>query len=164
MQPYSLEDATLRGLDWPVVVEAWAQCARTSMGAERIRTLPPLPDRASIERALDGCAEILRLEEMGAALPIGAVTDVREATKRAAKGIVLDGPDLLNAGRSLRALLDVRKALDAAAEHAPTLAKLASEIEVDPFVTDTLVEAFDPTGQLSGTRYPELDELRQAIA
>jgi DNA mismatch repair protein MutS2 len=163
MNPHPLDAASLRGLDWPVVVEAWAHAARTPMGAAAVRSLPPLPDRAAVSRALDGCAEVLRLEDLGTALPIGAVTDIREAVIRASKGLTLEGQELLAAGRCLRALLDLRKALDAAAEQAPTLAKIVSEIDIDPFVTETLEGSFDPTGQLSGSRYPELDELRQAI-
>jgi DNA mismatch repair protein MutS2 len=158
-----LAAATRAGLDWPVVVDAWAACARTPMGAEAVRACGPLPDRAAIEAALDGCAEVRALEEVGASLPIGAVTDVREGVIRASKGLVLDGQDLARAGSSLRALLDVAKSLDQAAETAPTLAKIASRIALDPFVVLALEQAFDPTGQLSGSTYPELEELRLAI-
>ncbi|MEQ1508292.1 MAG: endonuclease MutS2, partial [Myxococcota bacterium] len=158
-----LDHATAQGLDWHVVVEAWANAARTPMGAAAVRAQRPLPDRAAVERALDGCAEVLKLEEEGASLPVGAVSDLRDPTGHAAKGVVLDAQVLASAGRSLRALLDLAKALDAAAELAPTLARIASAIDVDPFVTETLERAFDPTGQLSGTVYPELDELRTAI-
>lgn len=156
--------ATAAGLDWAVVVEAWAQGARTPMGSDAVRAIGPLPGRAAIEVALDGCAEVMALEEAGASLPVGAVTDARSAAASAEKGQVLDGPVLAAAGRSLRALLDLAKALDAGADTAPTLARTASVIAVDPFVTETLERAFDPTGQLSGATYPVLDELRQAIS
>ena len=159
----TLEQATLRGLDWPVVVEAWAESARTPMGAAAVRRLGPLPDRRSVEAALDQCDEVIALENEGSSLPIGAVSDVREATARAGKGLVLEATELASAGRSLRALLDLAKALDAGAELAPGLARIASAIVIDPFVTLDLELAFDPTGQLSGSTYPELEELRQAI-
>lgn len=158
-----LSETTRNGLDWPVIVDAWAEAARTPMGAAAIRQMGPLPDRAAIEAALNGCAEVLALEEVGALLPIGAVTDIRDAASRAAKGMVLEPGELSRAGVCLRALLDVAKVLDAQSEIAPTLARLASAIDLDPFVPESLVDAFDPTGQLSGTTYPELDELRQGI-
>lgn len=158
-----LREATLRGLDWPVVVEAWAQCARTPMGGAAVRAHGPLPDRAAVEAALDGCDEVLRLEAAGAGVPVGAVADVRGPCGRAAKGMVLDPGDLRLAGSALQALLALRDALDAAAAEAPVLARLASRIDVDPFVTESLERAFDAAGQLSGAVWPELDELRQGI-
>lgn len=159
----TLEQATLRGLDWPVIVEAWAESARTPMGADAVRSQAPFPDRAAVEAALEECSEVIALENEGSSLPIGAVADIRERTRRAGKGQVLESTELASAGRSLRALLDVSKALDASAELAPGLARIASRIVLDPFVTLDLEQAFDPTGQLSGSTYPELEELRQAI-
>src|SRR5690242_20713270 len=111
-----LAEATRRGLDWPVLVEAWAQSARTTMGAAAVRATGPLPDRAAVVAALDACAEVLDLDRLGAALPVGAVTDIRPSTIRASKGIVLDGPELSAAGSALEAMLALRKALDASAE------------------------------------------------
>jgi DNA mismatch repair protein MutS2 len=158
-----LAEATRHGLDWPVIVDAWAEAARTPLGAAAIRACTPLPDRRAVEAALSGCAEVLALEEVGALLPIGAVTDIREAATRAAKGAVLEPGDLTRAGNSLRALLDVAKVLDQQAEIAPSLARIASAIDLDEFVAQGLLDAFDTTGQLSGAVYPELEELRHGI-
>src|SRR5688500_1912537 len=116
-----LGQATLRGLDWPVLVEAWATSARTPMGASAVRAMAPLPDRAAVKAALDACGEVLDLDRLGAALPVGAVGDIRPSTVRASKGMVLDGSELSAAGSSLEAMLHLRKALDASAEIAPVL-------------------------------------------
>src|SRR5688500_8379197 len=121
MKVEGLHEATLRGLDWPVLVEAWARCARTPMGGQAVRALAPLADRQEIEQALDRCAEVLVLDRLGASLPVGGVADVRQAAGRAAKGVVLDPSDLALAGSSMRAMLHLRRALDEAAADAPSL-------------------------------------------
>ena len=72
--------------------------------------------------------------------------------------------ELLAAGRSLEALIAVGQVLQGVGEDAPTLARWATPIELDGFVVDELVHAFDNSGRLSGARYPELDELRKAIS
>ncbi len=156
-------DQTRDGLDWPVLLEAWAGCARTPMGAQAVREQGPLSDRDTVTEALDMCAEVLALDELGAIIPVGAVSDVRPMVHRAHRGQVLDPSDLRQAGTTLRALLDLRASLEERGEVAPILAERASVISVDPFVTERLERAFDPTGRLSGTTYPELAELRRGI-
>jgi DNA mismatch repair protein MutS2 len=158
-----LADRTRAGLDWPVLLDAWARSARTPMGAAAVRSRGPLPSRDAALHALDGCAEVLALEEIGAPIPVGGVTDIGGPVGRAARGQVLEAGELKMAGSTLRCLLDLRAALDDHRDEAPTLAERAAVIEVDPFVTETLERAFDPSGRLSGTTYPELDELRRAI-
>ncbi|HHO50722.1 MAG TPA: hypothetical protein ENK18_07555 [Deltaproteobacteria bacterium] len=160
----TLEDATAHGLDWPFVVEHWARCARTSMGGAAVRSIQPLDSRGAVLEAMDATDEVLCLEDQGADLPIGAVQDAQQLVQRAEKGQVLEGAELLSAARSLNALIQVHRALDRAREDAPTLARWAAAIELDGLVVDDLLSSFDPTGRLSGSRYPELDELRRAIA
>lgn len=159
----TLEDATAQGLDWPFVVEHWAQCARTPMGSAAVRAIRPLVSRQAVLEAMDATDEVLHLEDQGTDLPIGAVADAQVLVQRAAKGQVLEGAELLSAARSLEALIGVQLALDRAREDAPTLARWADAIELDGLVVDDLLHSFDPSGRLSGARYPELEELRRAI-
>ena len=151
-------------LDWPVVREALARAALTSLGAARVRQLAPLADVDAVRAAHDEVDEWLRLDADDEMIPLGGVSDVRALLSRAAKGDVLDGPDLLAAARSLRMLCDTERALDAVAEAAPRLAAIASRIAVDVYLVDELEDSFEPTGQLSHFKYPELAELREAIA
>ncbi|MBX2800790.1 MAG: Smr/MutS family protein [Myxococcales bacterium] len=129
-----------------------------------MRALGPLPTRQVILEALDATDEMLALEEEGVNLPIGAVTDARGAVRRAEKGQVLEGSELLSAARAMAALIEVGAVLDRRAEEAPVLARWAAEIELDGIIVDDVVGSFDPSGRLSGSRYPELDELRKGIA
>ncbi len=158
----SLESSTRSGLDWPFVVEAWARSARTPMGAAAVRALGAL-DRDGIVEALDATDEVLAVEDEGSDVPVGAVSDVRGPAHRAAKGQVLEAAELLAAGRTLKALIELAAATDRLAEQAPTLARWGSDIVVDRWIADELEYSFDATGRLSGSRYPELEELRRGI-
>ncbi len=151
-------------LDFARIVAAWAEQARTTIGAEAVRAHRPFTERAQVVAAMDAAQEVLDVERLGGNVPVGGVTDIREPTARGAKGVVLDGSELRAAGQTLEALIRLRKALDAVADTAPTLAALGDRIDVDPYVASTLDGAFDPTGQLSGSVYPELKELRDGIA
>ncbi|MCB9695183.1 MAG: Smr/MutS family protein [Alphaproteobacteria bacterium] len=159
-----VEPVARRGLDFAVVLEAFAGQARTSMGEAAVRALQPLADRASAVTAMDTSFEVLRVEDAGGSVPVGSITDIRSLAARASKGTVLEGAELLQAGHTLESLIHLRTTLDGSAEEAPRLARIASAIAVDPFVARTLLRAFEPNGQLSGATYPELDELRKGIA
>jgi len=152
-----------QGLDWPYIVDAWAECALTPMGGAAVRALCALPDRAAVATAMDATTEWLVLQELGTHRTLGAVTDVRGPVARAEKGQVLDAAELIASGRSLRALSDLATALEGAAEAAPTLALWASDIVIDRIVVDEVSAAFDAAGQLSESRYPQLAELRRGI-
>ena len=156
------DPATL-GLDWPVVHEALARHCLTPMGSAAVEALAPCADREAVARAHDEVHEWLTLRNEGVDTGLGGVVDIREALVRARKGEVLEGGDLLTVGRSLRAVVGVERTLDLHMELAPTLSERAAAIYVDGLLIDDLEESFEPTGELSVRRYPELGELRRAI-
>jgi DNA mismatch repair protein MutS2 len=134
------------------------------MGEAAVRAEAPLASVADVRSALDGCLDVLRLEDEGVDLGVGAVSDIRADAGRAARGTVLEPGALRAAGVALHALDDLAKAIAASAKLAPTIAAIGSAIVVDRSAADTIEEAFDPNGQLSGETYPELAEHRAAIA
>jgi len=157
-------DPAALGLDWPVVRDALARHCLTPMGAPAIASLAPCADRQAVARAHDEIHEWLTLREEGVDVGLGGVLDIRELLVRAGKGEVLEGPELLVVGRTLRAVVGAERTLDLHMELAPVLAQKAAAIYVDGLLIDELEESFEPTGELSVRRYPELGELRSAIA
>jgi len=157
------DPATL-GLDWPVVRDALARHALTPMGSAAVEALAPCPDREAVAKAHEQVHEWLSLREEGIDVGLGGVVDIRAALVRVSKGEVLEGGELLTIGRTLRALVSVERTLDLNMELAPTLAEDAAAIYLDGLLIDDLEESFEPTGELSVRRYPELGDLRKAIA
>lgn len=142
-------------------MDALATRARTPMGAAAVRRLELL-SVAEIRLAFDAVDELRALEAVGGPIPVGAVSDVRETAVRAKKGAVLDDPSLRDAGRSLAALRQLSNRLREEAD-APVLAALGARIDVDPLVALELDQAYDATGQISGSAYPEIGDLRTTI-
>lgn len=153
-----------RGLDWPALLTALAEQARTPMGAAAVRALRPLEDLDAVARAYDATDELRLLEDEGTDVAVGAVRDIRREAVRARKGEVLEAGELRQAGHSLQALAALRTTLGKHAEDAPTLDELAAPIEVDEAVAHALVVAFDARGELSADTYPQLGTLRRRIA
>ena len=158
-----MSDLSTTALDWPVLRDAWADCARTTLGAATILDLPPLDDLEDIESAFDATAEVLLLDEEGIDLPIGGVGDVSDAVARARMGQVLEAETLRFVGSTLVALRRLEETCDANASRAPTLATLGSGIIVDDFLAVQLQDAFDESGRLSSATYPQLATLRASI-
>ena len=156
-----LDHATLGALDWPVVLDALAGHARTRLGAERASTLPLVKTVEAARRRYRAVEEVLAVEaEAGGRVPVGAVVDIREPLERARRGTTLEAEELRLIGSCLDALDQLKRWLEDRAEDAAELDSLASPIRIDPALLEELIEGFDSTGQLSGTRYPDLGDLR----
>ncbi len=158
-----LDRDTLDALDWPVLVQALAERARTPLGRRAAQALAPLPLEA-IHACFDAVDELTALaEEEGADVPVGGVDDIGRLVLRASKGEVLDGAELRQAGATLGALRDLQWFLVSHAEACPVLGRLGEAIRVDDVLADELLVAFENTGELSARTYPELGDLRRRI-
>lgn len=156
-----LDHATLRALDWPAVLAALAGHARTQLGAARARSLPLVRTADAARRLYHAVAEVLAVEaEAGGRVPVGSVVDIGEPLERAARGTTLEAESLRLVGGCLEALDRLKRWLEDRAEDAPELDALAAPIRIDAALLEELLESFDATGQLSGTRYPDLGDLR----
>ncbi len=158
----SVDPASAAGLDWPVVVTAWSERALTPLGAQAVRACTPLASAAEVRLAHDAIQEWLDLADAGVDTGLGAVVDIRKDTDRAARGEVLDDPELQRAGHSLQGLAQVASVFDKV-DTAPLLSRVASRIDLDLDVIDLLTTAWDRAGLLSAKRWPQLGELREQI-
>lgn len=154
-------DRSLLVLGWPDVLVQLAAGCRTLAGARAVPDLALLADASAIRAVYQAVRELHELELGGVRCPVGAVTDIGGSVERAGRGLTLECEDLRNIGSGLEGLNQVRKWAESVADEAPNVFLLAHPIEVDTELTDTLRRSFDATGQLSGTEYPILDELRR---
>ena len=154
---------TLPELGWPELLDHLSACARTPAGARACAGVELSADPALIRARYAEVAEVLALEADGERVPVGGVGDVAVAVDHASRGTTLDGPELRRVGATLEGLRWLRKWLGERAEDAPRLWARAVGIEVDEELVELLARSFDPTGQLSGAEYPELDRLRRAV-
>jgi DNA mismatch repair protein MutS2 len=160
-----LTKRTLEALDWPFLLEGLASHARTERGARAARALEPLADRERILEILDAVGEACDATTNGAGgIPVGGIEDVEPHVRRAARGEVLESPELRSAAVAVTALDRLRRRLDDVRDQAPVLARWAADIEIDRRMLSTLDAAFDERGEFSEKTYPKLGELRRRIA
>ena len=159
-----MDNTTLTTLDWPTVLDAFAECAYTTLGAHAIHNLDPLDSVHAVQLAFDQIDELIALELEGERIPVGGIEDISELLKRSAKGEVLDGLELRQAGQTLGALRSLSWFLTSRQEEMPHLGQLGTLIVVDDLVADELDVAFEPNGTLSGRTYPILAELRSKVS
>ena len=152
-----------QALDWPFVVAAWAEHARTTLGTAAVFAASPLDSVADIEAAFTAVEEWLALSDAQVDTGLGAVSDIRDLVGSAARGEVLDDADLRLAGITLGALIRLEFVLAQHSDTAPNLHWTARAIEIDPDVADLLEHAWEPTGELSARVWPILGELRKRI-
>jgi DNA mismatch repair protein MutS2 len=155
--------ASLEALDWPYVVQAWAEYTRTPLGTAAVLRAEPMSDLATIRKSLDAVGEWLFLADNTVNTGLGGVADIRVESERAGRGEVLDDADLRKSGQTLSALLTVEHTLAQHSDVAPTLAWTASVIALDPDVAQLLNTAWGPTGELSASVWPVLGQLRSRI-
>jgi DNA mismatch repair protein MutS2 len=160
----TLDAPTLSGLDWPLLLDALARCARTEPGARHIAELVPMTTRERVDNAYDAIDEFTAIESTGAEIPVAGISDISDDVRRATVGHVLDNEVLRRSAHSLKALSDLHIVLTKRSEEAPTLAGMAAGIDVDPQIAESLFAAFTVHGDLCPKRYPQLRELRRRIA
>ena len=154
-----------QALDWGAVLERLAYYARTPRGAAAAARPDFAEDRGAALERYAQVAEVRAIEGGGdLRVPVGDVGDIAEAVARAGRGIQLDIPDLRDIGATLAALDRLRRFLGDRAEDSPALWGLVEPHGLDGELLWRLGESFDEDGQLSGRLYPELAELRGAIA
>ena len=152
----NLDHDTLAALDWPVVVEALAEGARTAMGKAAVRALQPLPDAAAVRACHDVTDELLTLRELGEDVPIGGVSDVAELVRGAAKARVLEGPELRLVGNTLGALRELAWFLVRHAEDTPRLWAIGEHIRIGIETLERL--AADKGAKLHSRKLRSFDE------
>src|SRR5690242_9778898 len=90
-QRINLAEHTARALEWPLVVEALAMHARSSMGIARCRSLVLATDLTESARRQQQTVEVADLQQGDDPMPAISFPDVRGPLSRAGKGATLEG-------------------------------------------------------------------------
>ncbi len=156
-----MDDRTLAALDWSLVLGALSKHARTLRGADAARKPDFADSPDEVIARYEAVAEVWLLEREEQKIPVGGVTDVRPALLAAARGEVLEAPELLAVASSVRALVALRASVLARADEAPRLTTLVAPITVDPALALFLERSFDADGALANAAWPLLAEYRR---
>jgi DNA mismatch repair protein MutS2 len=157
-----LSQQTLDALEWPRLVEILAGHARSSMGAERCRTLPLAASLNEAELVLHKTAEMVMFRESADPFPSLSFPDLREVLDRGSKGAVLEAHELRNLSVVLALMCDVVRYLGRQRELAPALWDTAAPLlELNQLhdLRERIDRCVDAEGNIKESATPELRRL-----
>jgi len=154
---------TLNRLEFDKILEQLARHAVSPLGRERALALVPVRDLDLVRQyqaeTEEGC-RLLRLEPNA---DFGGWHDIREAVRRAERGLVLDGETLFGIGRTLTAVRVQKKFLGDRRERYPLLAAWADRAPVFPELERRLNMCLLPGGEVADGASPRLADLRRRL-
>jgi DNA mismatch repair protein MutS2 len=150
-----------RDLQWQAVLDALAVHASSSLGAARCRSQALSSSFSETQVALQETAEMVSLQCEGGGVPIARFPDVRVIIERAAKGALLNAPDLRDLSIVLGLACVVRRFLRNHQDDAPALCALAANLEDLGPLKLSIDRAIDSEGNILESATPELRALTQ---
>ncbi len=155
----SVDERTLRVLEFPKVLEVLAGETSTTMGRERALALAPASAVEEVRRRQAETTEAVALGAQGEA-PIGGARDLRPALRRAQAGGTLDPHALLEVAQTLGVARRLRGYVEAQRSRAPLLAGVAGRITPLEALERRIGAVLDDEGQVRDDASPTLRRLR----
>src|SRR2546421_3041212 len=156
-----VNEKALRELGWSRICGELEARARTPMGRERSRSRMPYEDPEAARRQLRLVEEARLLRRHERELPLADAADVRPSLGRAAREGTLEGAELMQVARLIRAGDSARRFCFSQADRAPLHFERAQELSELLPLAQELERAFDPGGKLLDTASALLGELRE---
>ncbi len=159
MNSSALTQQTEHVLEWPQLLDAVADRAASSMGAELCQTLPFARNVEEARRQQQETFEMLQQLESDSPLSPLNFPDLRSLLDRAAKGGCLEGLDLRNIAIALSMSQVTRRWLEHHRETCPTVSARAAQLVELSWVQQTIDHCVDSQGQLRESASPTLQQL-----
>lgn len=158
----SLSDKAAQALEWPRLLELLAMNAQSTMGAAVSRALPLAADLEAAQVRQQETTDMARLLEGGESVPAGSFPDIREQVLRAAKGGILEAPELRDCGLVMASMEELTRYMARQRIHAPALAALAEPLHAMTGLQAlklAIETAIQPDGSIKESATPELRRL-----
>lgn len=142
-----------------------AEHCLSPLGEERVEAMGFSTHFEEVLCWLEQTAEVLRLEEEGAELPVTYFIDVRSALKKIrVEGLFLEEQELFDLRRSLGTIRDLLRFIQSReVEDFPRLHALAADVMVYPAVIEQIDAVLNKQGKLKDNASPELARLRREV-
>jgi DNA mismatch repair protein MutS2 len=156
-----ISEKTINLLELPKVLEQLTKYTSFSTGAELVRELRPSTDLEEARVWQQETAEARALFESKQNLSMGGVSDVRDISLSAQRGVVIEASRLLDIRSTLRRAGLLARTLTRGRTQYPLLAEVASEIQDLPGLQDAISTAIDDNGEVKDTASPRLAIIRR---
>ncbi|MGA9533901.1 MAG: endonuclease MutS2 [Anaerolineales bacterium] len=148
-------------LELPKVLEQLAEHAHFSASKALARALTPVFALDEANRRQQGTAEARLLLEDHSDLTIGGAHDIRPQVGEAARGLVLEPPDLLRIKDTLIAARTQARLLTGQQADLAVLLEIGSRLQVPESLIDRISQVLDERGEIRDTASDELAEIRR---
>ena len=159
------KSSSLKTLEYNKIIEILTGMAVTARGKEIAEKLLPEAKFAETERLLAETQEAFTLMNNGYDIPLGGISDIREALTRAKLGAVLDESELLKIGLNLSASRNIKNFFNKIPLELrmPILTILSEEIMVLIDLENNIENAISDSGTVKDSASRELSSLRRNI-
>jgi len=158
----NLHERTWASMDLHVVQDRLAGLCDTVRAKELARSPCFAENVEEVRRRYKAVEEIWQSADV---IPLNDPMDIAPAVAFAARGNVLELPDLRSIAKALIILATLRDFVQAPVrkERLSQLSQYAEEIDLPFELVDLLSDAFDQDGRLSGVKFPHLKRLRDEV-
>lgn len=154
----------LSDLGWPRVLSALAACCHTERAEAEARALAFLGDPAEVRVTFEAVAELRRLHDANAPLPLDGLTDIRRILDRCRRGGTASVEELVAVASCAQGLGRLHRYVRTHAVSAPRVAAMASELADLGRLGSALASTFDASGHIRDDASPELRDARRRLA
>jgi DNA mismatch repair protein MutS2 len=156
-----MEDKFNHVLELPKVLAQLAEFAHFSASKALARALTPAFVLDEANRRQQGTAEARRLLEDQRDLTIGGAHDIRPQVADAARGLVLESPDLLRIKDTLVAARSQSRMLSSQPSGLAVLLEIGTRLHLPEGLIDRISQVLDERGEIRDTASDELAEIRR---
>jgi DNA mismatch repair protein MutS2 len=155
-----LEAHAMAALEWPLLLDALSERARSGPGQARLRELAPAssPEQARVRMAR--VRAVLTLGEQGVELPLADFPDVSETLLRVGLGASASGPELAAVAVVLERARALRQVLEEHGSQAPELGPLLDSDKKIDRLAERFAACVERDGTVSDSASPALGEAR----
>ncbi|HBL36743.1 MAG TPA: endonuclease MutS2, partial [Firmicutes bacterium] len=159
-----MNEKTFRVLEFEKILTRLSTYASSTLGNELALRLRPSTASDEIIQWQAETTEACLISQSGDRVPLGGISDLRAALKKARLGGILAPEELGAVGATCRAARLLRVFFSGErAETAPTLAALAMALAAFPELEQEIERAIEPEGSVKDNASPQLARLRSQI-
>ncbi|HBR28526.1 MAG TPA: endonuclease MutS2, partial [Firmicutes bacterium] len=159
-----MNEKTFRVLEFGKILTRLSTYASSTLGKELALRLRPSIASDEIIQWQAETTEACLISQSGDRIPLGGISDLRAAFKKARLGGILAPEELGAVGATCRAARLLRVFFSGErAETAPTLAALAMALAAFPELEQEIERAIEPEGSVKDNASPQLARLRSQI-
>jgi DNA mismatch repair protein MutS2 len=158
-----LDEKSLEMLEFPRIREIIAGYTSFPASSALALSLKPTSDPAKVRLWLKQCAEARHLQAVEPDLQVGEINDVREIVELAARGKILEPPNLAVISRTLTDIRLLKNKMTAVSSYYPLLWDIVQNIADLRMLEKAINACITPAGELLDSASPELQALRHQI-